>query len=74
MGTIQHQTGDLLGGEVGGECFCPHPGCVAPILVRVDLSVAVQILEHESVGPDQAQPRFVGISESRSLFLPHQTI
>ena len=50
---VEHQAGDFFDAELGGQVFCPFAGGLPPVLVDVQFTVAVEILEDSSVPGEQ---------------------
>ena len=69
MGAVEHQAGDFLDGEAAGQVDSPFIGRPAPVFIRVEFSVPVEVLEGTALhGKDRSR----GVAQRRAFFLDDQ--
>ena len=66
VGTVEHESGDLLNRHSGGQVLRPFVGGEAPVFVRLQRLVFVQVLEREPVDGEQADARRCGVPQGLS--------
>ena len=71
VAAVQHQAGDFLDGKLGGQIPGAGLGGKAPVLVRVQAAVAVQVLEGVAV---HGQQRCASVAERRAALLDDEPV
>ena len=72
VAAVEHQSGNLLDGELGSEVGSTLLSRKPPVFVCIKRVVAIQILEDETIHGEQLDSRLWGISERRATFLSDQ--
>ena len=74
MGRIEHQAGNLFDRQLGSQVLGTLFGCETPVLVLVEFTVTVQVLEPVSILFEQLHTRLRRIAEGGTALLNHEII
>ena len=69
MRAIKHQAGDLLDRELRSQVGRTLLGLQAPILILVELAIAIQVFEGKAINGQQLHSRLRGIAQGGSSLL-----
>ena len=72
MAAVEHQSGNLLDGELGGEVGSTLLSWEPPVLVGIERVITIQVLEGKAVHGEQLDSRLRGITERRATLLSDQ--